>query len=84
MKTLNENAFNDFDNPQIIWELYGELLDFYSDQNFSAKQVAYETNTDVKLINKILHRLIQHKAVICTGNDHWGVKTYRLNDEFTN
>lgn len=81
-KTLQENAFNDFDNPQIIWELFGELLDFYADQEFCAKQVAYETNTDVKQINRILHRLIRHKAVICTGTDHWNVKTYRISEEF--
>lgn len=83
MKTLTENVFDDFEDRQIIWELYGELLGFYTDQNFSAKQVAYETGQDTKLVNRVLHRLIQHKAVICTGTDHWGVKTYRLNDEFT-
>ena len=83
MKQLNENVFNDFEDPQIIWELYGELLDFYSQQDFNAAQVAYETNFDKKLINKILHRLIQHKAVECTGSDHWGVKMYRLNEAFT-
>ena len=83
MKTLPENAFGDFEDPQIIWELYGELLDFYADQNFCAKQVAYETGQDAKLVNRVLHRLIQHKAVICTGADGWGVKTYRLNDAFT-
>jgi hypothetical protein len=76
--------FSDFDNPQLVWEVYGELLDFYADQDFSAKQVAYEVGFEVKLINKILHRLIHHKAVVCTGKDHWGVKTYRLNEAFTN
>jgi hypothetical protein len=84
MHTRNENIFDDFDDRQVIWELYGELLDFYFDQSFSAKQVAYETNTDTKLVNRILHRLIQHKAVICTGSDCWGAKIYRLNDDFTN
>ena len=80
---LEKTAFDDFDNPQIIWEVFGELLDFYTDQQFSAKQVAYETGHDTKLINRILHRLIQHKAVSCTGVDCWGVKTYRLNEDFT-
>jgi len=84
MRQLNKNTFNDFDNPQLIWEVFGELLDLYSDQNFSAKQLAYELNFDVKLINKILHRLKQKQAVICTGIDHWGVKIYRINDTFTN
>ena len=83
MKNLDKNIFNDFEDRQIIWELYGELLDIYIDQNFSAKQVAYETGLDKKLVNRVLHRLIQHKALTCTGTDHWGIKTYRLNDEFT-
>jgi transcription initiation factor IIE alpha subunit len=83
MQQLNKNIFNDFNDPQIIWQIYGELLDFYSQQNFSAKQVAYELGQDTKLINKILHRLIHHKAVTCTGTDHWGVKTYCLNEAFT-
>jgi hypothetical protein len=84
MKLLNQAAFSDFDNSQLVWEVYGELLDFYNDQDFSAKQVAYEVGVEVKLINKILHRLIHHKAIVCTGTDHWGVKTYRLNEAFTN
>ena len=84
MRTLDKQIFSGFEDQQMIWELYGELLDFYSDQNFSAAQIAYETNTDKKLINKILHRLIHHKAVVCKGNDPWGAKIYRLNDEFTN
>jgi len=84
MNQLDQNIFSDFDNPQLIWEVYGELLDFYNAQDFSAKQVAYEIGFEVKLINKILHRLIQHKAIIFTGTDHWGVKTYRLNEDFTN
>jgi transcription initiation factor IIE alpha subunit len=83
MKEIDRQLFSDFDDPQIIWELYGELLDFYNDQNFSAKQVAYETGIDTKLINKILHRLIQHKAVEFVNTDHWGVKIYRLNESFT-
>ena len=83
-KQLDNNVFNDFEDRQIIWELYGELLDFYSDQLFSAKQVAYETGIDTKLVNRVLHRLIQHKAVRCAGTDHWGIKTYRLNEAFTN
>ena len=84
MQTIDRNIFSDFADQQKIWELYGELLDFYSDQNFSAAQIAYETNTDKKLINKILHRLIQNKALICKGTDPWGAKIYQLNDEFTN
>jgi hypothetical protein len=83
MNQINENAFDDFDNPQRIWELYGELLDFYDQFSFTAKQVAYETNIDVKLVNKILHRLIYYKAVSCTSTDQWGVKHYRLNKAFT-
>ena len=83
MKQLHQNAFSDFDNPQFIWEIYGEVLDFYDQQSFCAKSIAYTTNTNVKLINKILHRLIYYKAIICTGTDHWGVKQYRLNSEFT-
>lgn len=82
LKHLHRNAFSDFEDRQIIWELYGELADFYSQQNFSAKQVAYETGHDTKLINKVLHRLIQHKAVECIDTDHWGIKTYRLNEDF--
>jgi hypothetical protein len=84
MRQLDIRRFSDFDNSQLVWEVYGELLDFYADQDFSAKQVAYEVGVEVKLINKILHRLIHHKAVVCTGTDHWGVKTYRLNEDFTN
>jgi hypothetical protein len=84
MKQLAPNAFSDFDNPQLIWEIYGELLDFYDQNSFCAKSVAYSTNTNVKLINKILHRLIYYKAVSCTGADHWGVKHYRLNNSFKN
>jgi hypothetical protein len=82
MKPLTNNIFDDFEDKQIIWELYGELLDYYTQQNFSAKQVAYETNLDTKLINKVLHRLIQHKAVQCVGTDTWGAKIYCLNSEF--
>jgi hypothetical protein len=84
MREFNRAAFSDFDDPQLVWEVYGELLDFYPDQDFSAKQVAYEVGFEVTVINKILHRLIHHKAVVCTGKDHWGVKTYRLNENFTN
>jgi predicted transcriptional regulator len=84
MRQLDILRFSDFDNPQLVWEVYGELLNFYNDQDFSAKQVAYATNLEVTLINKILHRLIHHKAVVCTGKDHWGVKTYRLNETFKN
>jgi hypothetical protein len=83
MNTLNENAFSDFDSPQLIWEIYGELLDFYGQNPFCAKSVAYCINVDVKLINKVIHRLIQHKAVRCTGTDTWGVKRYRLDPAFT-
>jgi hypothetical protein len=84
MKTLPQTTFNDFENRQIIWELYGELLDFYADAPFTTKQIAYETNHDKKLINKVLHRLIQHKAVELVNTDHFGLKTYRLNEAFTN
>jgi hypothetical protein len=84
MRQLDIRRFSDFDNSQLVWEVYGELLDFYADQDFSAKQVAYEVGVEVKLINKILHRLIHHKAIVCTGKDHWGVKTYRLYETFTN
>jgi hypothetical protein len=84
MRQLDIRRFSDFDNSQLVWEVYGELLDFYADQDFSAKQVAYEVGFEVKLINKILHRLIHHKAIVCTETDHWGVKTYRLNEAFTN
>lgn len=83
MQQLNKTIFNDFEDRQTIWELYGELLDFYSEQSFSAKQVAYETGHSTKLVNRVLHRLIQHKAVTCIGNDSWGVKTYQLTKEFT-
>lgn len=83
MRKLAQNAFNDFENKQEIWELYGELLDFYSDACFSAKQVAYETGYSKKMVNKILHRLIQFKAVRIVGVDTWGVKIYSLNEEFT-
>ncbi|HID92166.1 TPA: hypothetical protein EYP45_03545 [Candidatus Peregrinibacteria bacterium] len=83
MRKLAENTFNDFENRQEIWELYGELLDFYSDACFSAKQVAYETGYSKKIVNKILHRLIQFKAVSLVGLDAWSVKIYRLNEEFT-
>ena len=82
MKTLLQNAFDDFENKQIIWEFYGELLDTYDQSIFCAKQLAYELNMEVKLVNKILHRLIQHKAITCTGADHWGIKQYRLNNAF--
>jgi predicted transcriptional regulator len=82
MKTLNQNAFDDFENKQLIWEIYAELLDFYDQNSFCAKSVAYSTNTDVKLINKILHRLIYYKAVECVGTDTWGAKKYKLNKAF--
>jgi hypothetical protein len=83
MKTLNPNAFSDFNDPQLIWEIYGELLDFYGQNPFCAKSVAYAMNTDVKLVNRVLHRLIYYKAVRCTGTDAWGVKRYRLDPAFT-
>jgi hypothetical protein len=82
-KGLAKNAFDGFDDPQLIWEIYGELLDFYDQNPFCAKSVACSTNTDVKLVNKVLHRLIYYKAVECTGTDHWGVKQYRLDKAFT-
>lgn len=83
MQTLQTTAFDDFENPQIIWEIYGDLLDIYDDEVFTARQIAYETGHSKKLINKIIHRLIQHKAVEQAYTDHWGVKTYRLNKAFT-
>jgi hypothetical protein len=82
MKTLPENAFDDFDNPQIVWEIYGEILDFYDQNTFTAAEVAHDVNVDKKLVNKALHRLIYYKAVTCTSTDHWGVKTYCLNEAF--
>lgn len=83
MQTLPNDIFNDFDARLEIWDLYGELLDFYADINFTAKQVAYETNHSTKTVNKILHRLIQHKAVRIVKTDHWGIKIYRINEAFT-
>ncbi len=80
---LDRETFNDFEDKQIIWEVYGELLDFYSDTDFTAGQVASEIGVSKKLVNRALHRLIQQEAVICTGLDHWGVKRYRLNNDFT-
>jgi hypothetical protein len=82
MKQLNEKDFADFENPQFIWEIYGEILDFYFDEKFSAETIANHIGTHKKLINKILHRLIQLKAVNCIETDHWGMKYYRLNNEF--
>jgi len=70
------------EHGQQIWEIYGELLDFYSDFSFTAQQVAYETGYSKKLINKALHRLVQHQAVQLVKTDQWGVKIYRLNDNF--
>lgn len=83
MKTLQKGVFDDFDNPQIIWEIYGELLDIYDDGTFTAHQVAYEIGYSKKLINKVIYRLIQFKAVEHTYTDHWGAKHYQLNNEFT-
>jgi predicted transcriptional regulator len=83
MKQLPETIFNDFENPQIIWELYGELLDGYEDQTFSAENVAYLINLNKKTVNRALHRLIQFKAVEQAKCDIWGVKQYRLNPQFT-
>lgn len=79
---MNRLQDNDLEDKQQIWELYGYLADYYFDQIFSAEQVAYDTNTPKKLVNKILHRLIHHKAVTCVGTDNWGVKSYRINDDF--
>jgi transcription initiation factor IIE alpha subunit len=83
MKQLNEKDFADFENPQFIWEIYGEILDFYFDEHFSAETIASHVGTNKKLINKILHRLVNLKAISCAKTDHWGVKYYRLNNEFT-
>ncbi len=69
-------------NRQVIWELYADLLDYFPTQDFTALAVAKQTHRDKKLINKSLHRLIQHGAVLCTGKDHWGIKKYRLNPDF--
>ena len=82
MKTSLINPADDASHRQLIWELYGDLLEFYKEVSFSAKQVAYDLNMDTKQVNKILHRLIQKKAVLCIEEDHWGVKTYRLCDAF--
>lgn len=83
MKTLPQDIFDDFDNPQIIWEIYGELMDIFDDGTFTAQQVANETAFSKKLINKVIHRLISYKAVTQTKIDHWEVKHYQLNNEFT-
>jgi len=83
MKTLPPTIFDDFDNPQIIWELYGELLDIFDDGTFTAQQVANETAYNKKLVNKVIHRLIKHEAITETETDHWGVKHYKLNNKFT-
>jgi hypothetical protein len=82
MKTLPENAFSDFNNPQFVWEIYGELLNIFPDCSFTAGELASECFVDKKLVNKVLHRLIYYKAVRCIGIDHWGVKKYRLNEAF--
>ena len=82
METLPSTIFDDFDDPQVIWEIFGELLDFFDDGSFTSEQVSRETGHNKQLINKALHRLSQHKAVICTATDHWGVKSYRLNEKF--
>lgn len=84
MKKLPKNAFDDFEDKHLIWGIYGELLDFYTQQNFCALQVANEIGYDKKLINKVIHRLIKFKAIKLVGLDCWGVKTYRINDEFAN
>jgi transcription initiation factor IIE alpha subunit len=83
MQELPQNAFNDFDDPQIVWEIFGEILDVFDQHRFTAEEVASQTLCNKKLVNKVLHRLIQYKAVTCAGTDHWGVKTYRLNAAFT-
>lgn len=83
MRKLQGGIFDDFDDPQIIWEIYGELLDIYDDETFTARQVAYETGYGKKLINKVLFRLLQYKAVKQVYIDHWNVKHYRLRHEFT-
>jgi len=83
MKHLEETIFDDFtEDRQLIWEIYGELLDFYEDQTFSAKQLTYELGHDRKLINKVLHRLVQTKALKHIGTDHWGDKRYQLVEDF--
>ena len=84
MKTLETTTFDDFGDTQTIWEIYGEILDFYDEQTFSAKQISYELGHTKKLINKVLHRLVQKEAVKCVGMDTWGDKRYQLNEEFTN
>jgi hypothetical protein len=83
MEQVNENNFADFENPQIIWEIFGELLDFFFDETFCAVQVANHMSISKKLINKALHRLLQLEAITYIKTDHWGMKHYRLNDEFT-
>ncbi len=83
MKTLPQDIFNDFENPQIIWEIFGELLDIFDDGIFTAQQVANETGRSTTLINKVAYRLIKHNAIIQVKIDHWEVKHYKLNNEFT-
>lgn len=69
-------------DTQTVWEVYAELMDFYNDFVFTAAQVASETGYSKKTINRALHRLIQHKAIICTHTDQWSVKHYRLDEGF--
>lgn len=77
MQKINNTNQPD-NNPQLIWEIWGELLDFYTQQTFTAKQVAYEIGIDKTTVNRALHRLVQLKEVKCIGTDSWGVKLYQV------
>jgi transcription initiation factor IIE alpha subunit len=59
-------------------------MDVYFDETFTASGLAYDLNMDKKLVNRILHRLVFHKAIKFVECDAWGVKIYRLNEAFTN
>ncbi|MFN5848737.1 MAG: hypothetical protein ACK5UE_00840 [Chitinophagales bacterium] len=82
MTTITQKYFSDFEDPQLVWEVYGELLDFFNESIFTAEQVSNEIGISKKKINKIIHRLIQHNAVEYVKTDHWGVKNYQLNEAF--
>jgi transcription initiation factor IIE alpha subunit len=82
MRQITVKDFSDFQDPQLVWEVYGEILDIYEEELFTAEQIANEIGINKKLVNKIIHRLTQHNALEYVHTDHWGVKNYRLNEEF--
>lgn len=79
---LTEKDFSDFNDPQLVWEVYGEILDFYDEDDFTAEQVSNEIGLNKKLINRIIHKLVQLGALEYTKKDHWGTKYYRLHEAF--